>query len=121
MFKLLSVFLGGALGASLRYFVNLLVTKFTTASFFATFLVNIIGCLFIGFLYGISQKYNLNPYLKLFLTVGFLGGLTTFSTFCQESFLFLKDEKFLYFILYTAGSIIIGLTAFYLGFLFSNK
>lgn len=88
MLNIVSIFLGGGLGAVTRYLIS-----FNTAKYFeinlpaATFLVNITGCFIIGFLYFLFiEKTNIPPELKLCLTVGFCGGLTTFSTFSLELF-----------------------------------
>lgn len=115
MLDFLFAFLGGGIGASLRHFINLVLSKFNLP--FATFGANIIGCFILGYIYSsILHKYNIPPQLKLFLTVGFLGGLTTFSTFIQENFIFLKDEKIVYFLLYTLLSLCVGLLFFYFGY-----
>jgi fluoride exporter len=101
-----------------RYFQNLFLSAFP----FGTFLVNVTGCLLIGIFLGLSQKGNiLNPELRMFLTVGFCGGFTTFSTFAGENLALLKDGNFFYFALYTGMSVFLGLFATYLGNLFIVK
>ena len=81
-----------------------------------TFLVNIFGCFLIGILYGISEKSNiLSSEMRLFLTVGFCGGYTTFSTFAYDNFMMIKDQQFLYFSLYIAGSVLLGFLMVYIG------
>ena len=82
LYEVIAIFLGGGLGAVLRY----LITQYSSRSFgishYGTFAVNILGCLLIGFVIGITiNKITLPNELKLFIMVGFLGGLTTFSTF----------------------------------------
>ena len=76
------VFLGGGLGACLRMSFSLLIGKFELPSWFGTLLANAIGCLilFIGFKYIAELNKDLNQLVK----IGFLGGLTTFSTFAFE-------------------------------------
>jgi fluoride exporter len=108
---------GGFLGTvsrflTSRYFQNLFLSSFP----FGTFIVNVTGCLLIGIFFGLSQKGNiLTPEWRMFLTVGFCGGFTTFSTFAGENLALLKDGNFFYFALYTGLSVFLGLMATYLG------
>jgi len=79
-------------------------------------LVNILGCLFIGVFYGLSERGNLmSPELRMFLTVGLCGGFTTFSTFSLESLSLLKDGNFFQFTLYTTLSLFLCLAATWAG------
>ena len=109
--------IGGFLGSvsrflASRYVQNLFMTTFPMG----TFMVNISGCLLIGLFYGLAEKGNLmSPDWRMFLTVGFCGGFTTFSTFANENLSLLKDGNFLYFALYAGLSVFLGLVATYLG------
>ena len=90
MKELLIVSVGSFLGGGLRYAVSRGFTLIVETSFpFATFLVNILGCLFIGFFSGLPQSgssfWGLRPETRLLLTTGLCGGFTTFSTFMKES------------------------------------
>jgi CrcB protein len=122
LLNLLSVFLGGGIGASLRYFVTLLSHKYFGFSHWGTFGSNIIGCFLIGYIFGLTlEKADLfPPHIKLFLTVGFLGGLTTFSTFSNEAFCFLKDGKIMHCAFYVTASLIIGLLATVAGYMLAK-
>ncbi len=114
---------GGFLGTisrfvASRYLQNLLLSSFP----FGTFIVNITGCLLIGVFFGLSEKGNfLSPEWRMFLTVGFCGGFTTFSTFAQENLSLLRDGDFFYFAMYTGLSVFLGLMATYLGNIFIVK
>ena len=79
------------------------------------------GCLLIGIFYGLFERGHLfNADIRLFLTVGLCGGFTTFSTFMNENFVLLREQNYLYFISYTALSVILGLTAIYAGHLIAK-
>ncbi len=93
---ILAVGSGGFLGAITRVYINLTITKVLPHEFpFGILTVNIIGSFLIGVLFAIFMHYNINETLKSFLTAGFLGALTTYSTFAIESFFLLQSSFFL--------------------------
>lgn len=113
---ILLVGFGGAIGSIFRYLSNMWVARHFLHIFpLATFLVNIIGCLFIGLLVGIfdKQQSSTRELQYLFIT-GFCGGFTTFSAFALENVLLLQNHVVLA-ILYIAGSVILGIIAVWLG------
>lgn len=114
---------GSFLGGGLRFLVSKWVQTLSVISFpFGTFTVNVLGCFLIGFLSGLPVSGEvMNPSTKLFLTTGFCGGFTTFSTFMNENSSLLKDENYVYFILYIFGSLALGMAAVLLGNFFGNK
>jgi fluoride exporter len=109
--------LGGALGSLSRYGVQTFILKLYPFTFpLGTFLVNISGCLLIGLFYALSEKGNLlTPEWRLFLTTGFCGGYTTFSSFAYENVILIRGSDFLYVALYSIGSVVLGIAAVFLG------
>ena len=109
MFNLLAIFLGGGIGAVSRYLISLNLTKnFEINLPASTFLVNIIGSFIIGFLYILFiEKADITPAVKLALTVGFCGGLTTFSTISLELFEMLGNQQFFHAFSYIILSVTI--------------
>ena len=88
LLKLFFVGLGGFIGASLRYITGLFIGRFAIETQFpyGTFVVNMVGCLLIGFLAGISDARGvLNDTARAFVFTGMLGAFTTFSTFSYET------------------------------------
>jgi CrcB protein len=109
--------LGGALGSISRFLLSRYIQGTSLSSFpFGTFTVNLIGCFLIGFFYGLAEKGNfMSADVRMFLTVGFCGGFTTFSTFANENIAFLKDGNILYAALYIGLSVFLGLLLTYFG------
>jgi CrcB protein len=108
---------GSFLGGIARYLTSRVVQGSMASSFpFGTFTVNLIGCLLIGIIFGLSERTSwINDEWRIFLTVGFCGGFTTFSTFANENMALLRDGNFLHFTLYTGLSVFLGLAAVYFG------
>lgn len=122
MFSLLSVFIGGGIGAALRYLFSIWANKNFGLTNWATFLINILGCIFLGFVATVAIRHAslFSADLKLFLTTGIAGGFTTFSTFSYENLMLLKDRKFLSAFCYMSASFIVGLAGIYFGFLVAS-
>lgn len=111
--QILLVALGGACGAVSRYLVGNVVGKALGNSLpYGTFVINIIGCFFMGLLMTlIVEKQQLAAAWRLLLCVGFLGGFTTFSSFGYESFSLVSSGRLLEAFGYAGGSVILGLLA----------
>ena len=119
MGTVLAVAIGGALGAVFRFLISKFIQNAFSIDFpLGTMVVNFIGAFLIGFLFAtIVEKIVVPPEVRALLITGFLGGLTTFSTFSYESFTLLKEGETIQFTLYFLGTNILGLLLTFLGFL----
>jgi fluoride exporter len=117
VFTLLSVALGGALGALSRYLLTSVTAGYCNTTFpLPTLLINILGCFLMGFIVEIAAAKNLFSSTTLsFLTTGFLGGFTTFSTFSLEAVLLFEKNHYFLAVSYIALSIILCIAAFFFG------
>ena len=114
MKEILIVSIGSFFGGGMRYWISKMVQSCTVIAFpFGTMAVNVAGCLIIGFLSGLNWQEGgwMSPSAKLLLTTGFCGGFTTFSTFMNEGAGLMKEENYLYMMLYLFGSLALGLIA----------
>lgn len=97
MNKILIVGAGGFLGAALRYIISgWSVNKFGSSFPFGTLIVNVVGGLLMGFIMEASvSTLSIPANVRLFLTTGIMGGLTTFSTFSYETISLMSDGEYL--------------------------
>ncbi|MCA0388717.1 MAG: fluoride efflux transporter CrcB [Bacteroidetes bacterium] len=119
----LIVALGSALGGVLRYWLSNVVYNFLPATFpFGTMLVNFAGSFIIGAtIFGLSDRGLISQDLRLFLTVGFCGGFTTFSTFSLETVNLLRNSEYILAGVNIGLSLIICLAATFLAFVIFSQ
>lgn len=104
--------LGGMIGSVLRYATSLLFARTQSDFPWGTWTANILGCLLIGFFYGLSEKNQwLTAEWRLFFVTGFCGGYTTFSAFAYENLKLLEAGNYWAFSIYSISSFTIGLAA----------
>lgn len=108
---------GGFLGAICRYLLSNWAQRLVTGSFpLGTLLVNVLGCLIIGFLMTLVEtKEWFSPQIRLLAITGFLGSLTTFSTFGYETMELLKMGSMKLAMLSILANMLLGLTGVLLG------
>ena len=116
---LLMIGLGGALGSICRYQLGRLLPQLTPVEEFplGTFLVNILGSFLLGLCVGITAQgwpKALAGWIG-FLSTGFCGGFTTFSTFQMETFQLLRSGRLVLALANVGGSLLAGLVSFGLG------
>lgn len=108
--------LGGCIGAVGRYGVALALGAGAAGRFpLATFVANCVGCLLIGLVADVLARVPAPEALRLFLATGVLGGFTTFSAFGLETVGLLRRGEFGYALLYAGGSVLVGVTAVWVG------
>ncbi|TGL60580.1 fluoride efflux transporter CrcB [Leptospira sarikeiensis] len=106
--------LGGFLGSICRYLISQIIQNKSGSFPISTFLVNVGGSLLIGVFYGISQD-KFSEEVRLFATVGFCGGFTTFSTFALENLRLFQAGNYIIFLVYTVFSVSVCISAVFLG------
>lgn len=115
LFKnILLVGLGGMAGSVLRYLSSFAIRHDSFP--YATWAVNTSGSLLMGMIMGVAAKQNGFDNWRLFLATGICGGFTTFSAFAWENLQLLQQQRYPAFVLYTAGSLVLGLLAVALGY-----
>jgi CrcB protein len=108
----LLVFVGAGLGGVARYGVGTWVQGRTGMGFpWGTFSINVSGSFLVAGLYTFLEGTVAAPEWRLFLGVGVLGGYTTFSTFSYETIQLLRDGEWNRALLYSAGSVVLSLSA----------
>ncbi len=123
MIKILMVGMGGFAGSICRYIISDLSHKIFSEPLFpyGTLTVNVIGCLLIGLLGGLSETRQIfTPEIRALILVGFLGGFTTFSTFGYEIFTFARDGQFVAALTNLMLHLILGFGSVWLGFSMSK-
>jgi CrcB protein len=112
----LGIALAGGLGAAARYAVDGVVGRRASGFPWGTFVVNVSGSFVLGLLFVLFvERFQVSPWLRSTLTIGFLGGYTTFSTLSLETYRLIEDGSHSLAAANALGSLAAGLLAVYLG------
>lgn len=117
MKALLLVFVGGGIGSVLRYMLGKWINAFHSQQFpWGTLGVNVLACLLMGLLVGLADhKQLISPTARLFWTVGFCGGFSTFSAFSSETITLMQGAFHFSLLLYILASLVLCVGATYAG------
>ena len=101
---------GSFIGGAARYLISVAMKTISKGFPWGTLVVNLVGCLVIGLLWGFfSKNSGESSSWALFMTVGICGGFTTFSTFSKEALMMLQAGNFISLLAYVAISVIAGI------------
>jgi fluoride exporter len=117
MLNFLLVAVGGAIGSVLRYGVSAADYRWSKGVFpVSTLIVNVVGSLIIGFLWGLFDRTAVPSHIRNFVFIGILGGFTTFSSFSLESFNLLRDGELKIAAMNILANNLFGLSFVFVGF-----
>jgi fluoride exporter len=113
----LLVFIGGGLGSTLRYIVNVVCPRFLGADFpYHTFIINITGSTVMGLIAGyLAFKGDAAQSWRLFLMTGILGGYTTFSAFSLDAAVLYERGEIGLALFYVLGSVVFSIAGLFAG------
>ena len=121
--QMLIIGAGGFLGAMSRFLLSGYAQNFSRKQIFpyGTLVVNVLGCLLIGLVFGLIINYQLlGERTRLLVITGFLGSFTTFSSFGYETFVLIKDNEILLALINILTQVTFGLVAVWLGYILSK-
>ena len=118
--RYLAIAAAGSAGALLRYVLATQIGRLNLRFPLGTFIINVTGCLFLGWFLTYVARHNISDTTRLAIGVGFVGAYTTFSTFMYESNHLADDGAGFEAIMYLLESIIVGILAVRLGMMLAH-
>lgn len=112
---IVAVAAGGAIGAVTRYLLATQIGQWLGTGFpWGTFIVNVLGCAVMGALVELmALTWSPSLEMRTFLTVGILGGFTTFSAFSLDAFVLIERQEWAAASLYIVGSVAVSMIGFF--------
>jgi fluoride exporter len=122
MLQFIGIAFGGALGSLLRFLLSNRVYQWLGRDFpYGTLSVNILGCLLMGFLFVFMTERVVSAEARTSILVGFLGGLTTFSSFSMETLLLIEQSAYFKALLNMLLNLLLCLIATWLGMILARQ
>ena len=119
MQQLLFVFIGGGLGSLCRHALSRWIAQVSFP--YATFTANVLSCLVLGLVLGLSMKNTIGVDARVLLITGFCGGFSTFSTFSAEIYKLITNNQWLMVFIYIMASLMFCVFSIFIGIkLFHN-
>jgi len=118
MLKIILLLTGGAIGTLTRYGLSGLTHKYFDGAFpLGTLVVNLVGSLLIGLIWGLWEIDNIQTNMRTFIFIGIFGGFTTFSSYTLETLNLFKDGESKMALINILANNILGLLLVFLGFI----
>lgn len=123
MKDLIIIFAGGGLGSVVRYLLGRWINQLAGVTFpYGTLTVNVIACIVLGAVVGlVDQRNALSQTSRIFWTIGFCGGFSTFSTFSLETVNLFNNSQGYLAIAYVLASVVLCIGAILLGMWISRS
>ena len=118
MQKTIFIAVAGLLGTLARYWLSGVVARQYGETFpWGTMVVNLVGCFLAGAVFYLAdERFLLSPTLRTIILIGFLGGLTTFSSYGLQTFTLVRDGELAIAMLNVVASNVLGLLMVWTGY-----